>query len=220
MRALLPLADIGQLIGVVIFVLFLVISVAGQLATKWREIQQEAQRRAGPRRPPPTQGPLEKEIAEFLRTAGQRRRPGQVPSAAAPNARPPEVPARAPIEQPLEAEIIEPEAGHLREALQTRRLVSVTPKEVSQADQRLQEHLHGAFNHHLGPLAAGEARAEPAATGSTATQEPAMTIPPAALAGFGALLASGESVRQAIILSEILTRPEHRWHRERTKDWG
>ena len=36
-------------------------------------------------------------------------------------------------------------------------------------------------------------------------------MPATSAAGFAALLADADSIRQAIILNEILQRPEHRW---------
>ena len=66
---------------------------------------------------------------------------------------------------------------------------------VDEADERMDEHLHKVFDHTLGQL------------GSKTEPEPA----PQAAAGYANFLRSRKSIREAIILSEIINRPEHRW---------
>jgi len=218
-------ADVGDFIGFLIFLLFFIVSVVGSLANKWRQMQEEAARRGRPQRPARPPRPLDDEIADFLRTAGERRepagqqRPGSPPARPAParpSAAPPPPPARAPVrpapppprppvEQPREVKPLETSPGRLGETLATRTLTTgglgQLTTEVAQADDRLQDHLRQTFNHNLSSLGSQEASVplSPSA------------LPPTAAAGVAPLLASAESLRNAIILSEILNRPEHRW---------
>ncbi len=77
---------------------------------------------------------------------------------------------------------------------------------VDQADEQLQQHLNRAFDHEVGTLAAeakAKQAAEAAATAATASKITA--------GGVAALLKDRNSVRNAIIMQEILRRPEERW---------
>jgi len=73
-------------------------------------------------------------------------------------------------------------------------------EEVVHAESHFEEHLHSVFDHQLGRLGEGSAP-KPGEAG----------IPATAAAGLAAMLADAQSLRQAIVLSEILSRPEHRW---------
>lgn len=204
-----------------IFLLFLIISVVGSLANKWRQMQEEAARRNRPRPAPrPSQRPLNDEIAEFLRTAGERRgKPGAPPnggSASAPprpaapsrpaaTPRPVQRPPRPPVEQPLEVRPLETRPAPLGEPFGTRSLagdLGQLKTEVSQETARLNDPLRQAFSHQLTTLSPKDT---PAPTSPSASSLPAAPI------GLAALLTSGEGLRNAVILNEILTRPEHRW---------
>jgi hypothetical protein len=213
-----PLAfDAGDLIKILMILLFLVISVVGHFANKWREMQEEAARRARARRPSPPspqQRPQDDEIAEFLRNANQRQRPAghQPPPPPPPSpTRPSVFPPRPRVEEPLEAEVVAPSTGHLRETLAARTLTSSSSGplggEVAQSDDRLQGHLHQVFDHQLSDLSTGEASSTAPTAGQFRSPSPAM----APSAGLVSLLTNADSLRQAIILSEILNRPEHRW---------
>jgi hypothetical protein len=96
---------------------------------------------------------------------------------------------------------------------------SVFGDEVSQADEAMEGHIHEAFDHKLGGLAdtsvgADVPDADPDAdpydeAGSTADEKQSLA------AELAATFREPQGMRQAIILSEILTRPEHRWSRGR-----
>lgn len=218
------IADVGDLIGFLIFLLFLIISVVGSLANKWRQMQEEAARRGRPPRPqqPPRQPrPLDDEIADFLRTAGERReagrpRPGGGPAGAPPPrpaathpSQPPTPPPRPRPEEPLEVKPLETGPRRLVEALATRTLASSSlgqlTSDIAQADDRRESRLRQAFPHDLSTLSAKPS------PGPSPPAETATPLPPTAAAGLTALLASGANLRNAVILSEIINRPEHRW---------
>ena len=78
---------------------------------------------------------------------------------------------------------------------------------VVKAEKQLEQHIQQVFERRVSTLAPRDARSAAPAESS----KPASGLPPTAAAGFAALLASAASVRQAIILHEILTRPEDRW---------
>jgi hypothetical protein len=151
---------------------------------------------------------MEDEIGEFLRRTAKRRGPQA--------AQPAPPPALEPV-------LVEPErAGpvggqvdeHVKDFLNTGEFSRRTAQlggEVAQADEQLGEHLHKVFDHDVSSLAPkpGEVSAQPATAGGPAPD--AATLPLTAAAGFAALLSDMENVRQAIVINEILRRPEERW---------
>ncbi len=222
---------IEDFIGILVFVLFIVISVVGQIAAKWREQQEQAQRRARQAQPPRPgqparpragvgQDPLKDEIGEFLRRAAEKRgagpaqparRPGQPPTPPRPVR---EVrPARPPkpvIEEPIEVELVEvpstPVARRLG-ALEARDAANKAKStaealghHIDLADERMAEHLHSVFDHQVGTLGH--------ATKGVQAQKP---LPQTSAAGLAAMIGDPVRLRQAILMNEILQRPEHRW---------
>lgn len=78
-------------------------------------------------------------------------------------------------------------------------------KTVGLADDMLEARLHETFDHQLGDLGKRPsiaAAAAPPASGEDAESE---------LAKLAKILRDPDSIRQAIILREIIDRPEHRW---------
>ncbi len=229
-----PLADVGEVIGVIVFVLFVLVSVIGQLIAKVQEANREAARRARAgqaRAAPARRGTLEDEIGEFLQKTAQRRGPEQpsvpVPptpprasrplgpplsSAARPAPPTPPVPVAEPV---LQAEVIADRASvaeHVRSYLVGGKFARETTElgsEVAQADEKMEEHLRERFEHRLGRLGT--------MGGVTASAQPAPApeAPSAAPGGIAAELAAmlrtPASMRQAVVLSEVFTRPVHRW---------
>jgi hypothetical protein len=172
------------------------------------------------------------EVEEFLRRAAARRaqaeakRREQQQQAAQPQQprpqrqplvqRPPLV-QRAPLvqEEPL-VEIIEAEvadtgsrfsssvAQHMRGSAEIGRHASNLGAEVDQADDRLEARLAKTFDHQIGQLK------------DTTTAAPVREVqqsPEALLASMNLtkLLSNAQTIRNAIVLSEVLNRPEHRW---------
>ncbi len=233
------LAGIGDFIVPLLFVLVFIISIIGQIMSKWREAQQQAQRRAQQQRVPPQQqrpdrgpiaqqrpvqrpaappkpaaaggkDPLKDEISEFLRRAAQRRsgaptqpapRPG-APPAAAPISRSPQRPR--PAQKPVTAEIAEPRPAPI--AAQPRRIgakpvgTAGLGRDVDMADERMKQHLQSVFSHHVGTLDLTQTEAAKVAAAA-----------PTAAVGLAAMLQDPLALRQAIVLTEIFNRPEHRW---------
>jgi hypothetical protein len=216
MTGFVPLiADIGDIIGILVFIVIGLLSVAGQIMNKARE----GQKNAGPRQPRPQpqprqqqaqprqqQGSLANEIDQFVRQAAQRQ-----------GGRPQPAPRRpAATQPPVEAvpvELLQPmgnESGNVAEHTQarmasgnvgtlgSRTLVS----QVAQADENLEERVQEVFDHKLGRLNG---------TPGETSRKSGAAIPPTAAAGMAAMLTDPASIRQAIVLSEILQRPEHRW---------
>ncbi len=223
MNGLVPLiADIGDIIGVLVFIVIGLLSVAGQIMNKAKEKQQRAAPpRPRPRPPQPQprqqQGPLANEVDQFVRQAAQRRGEGGRQPVAQGQGRP-QLAQRRPLaqQQPVEAvpvELLEPMsddtgsvAEHVRTHVSSRHVGTVGSRtlqsQVDQADENMEEHVHEVFDHKLGRLSS--------TPGETADQ-PGPTIPPTAAAGMAAMLSDASSIRQAIVLSEILQRPEHNW---------
>jgi hypothetical protein len=223
-------AGIGDFIGILIFILFIVISVVGQIAAKWREAQEQARRRAGQRplpRPAPApapraagqpragagQDPLKDEIGEFLRRAAERRgaaqgRPGPPPPPPPPQARPAQMPAARRVEEPIDVEIVEVRPPLSRRPTKQVRQPLGTPRtaaealghDIEQADERMAEHLHKVFDHDVGTLRHAQS--------SVQVHGP---LPQTTAAGLAAMFSDPTRLRQAILMNEILQRPEHRW---------
>jgi len=74
--------------------------------------------------------------------------------------------------------------------------------EIDQADEKLEEHMHDVFDHKLGQLAS---------TTSDPVEETAQTAAALNSADIAAMLQDPTSMRKAIVLTEILRRPEQRW---------
>jgi hypothetical protein len=204
-------------VGEALVIAVVVIAVLAQLVGSWREIQKEAARRARggqPQRPPQAGGQLEDEIAEFLRrkASGKEQAPsGQ--SASPPLARPlaPAEPVR-PFRPPPA-----PSPPLVREEPVVAEIVVVPAKREERFSQRV-----GDRSRRPPPLEVTLVR--PVAVGAPIVEEPTrpvaepsvpadrMAAPPAVSAATVAeLLANPASLRQAVLLSEILHRPEERW---------
>lgn len=172
------------------------------------------------------------DIEEFLRRAAQRRAQQQQPTkpqAGPPKARPPQNPPpqaqrprpapRRPVEI-LEAEVIDESPrvlrgssveAHVKEHLRAGVFdegISHLGEEVGRSDDRMEAHLHQVFEHDLGALGA---RTSVAADSSLDDDSPGQNRKPVKPTNYMELLANPASIRQAIILSEILARPIDRW---------
>jgi len=184
------------------------------------------------------------EIEEFLRRAAQQRKEAarpkeQPPRPQAGTRRPPapreqrpstakqtqrvtqpQVPVRRLVDQPTEAELEVVNPGRSPESLADRatqrfssdefaaRAAHLTD-EISRADAERELHRKRMFGHQIGKLPSE--RSLPSDEKATSTA-PAVMGP--ATGGLGGLL-HGDALRNAIILNEILSRPEDRWPDDR-----
>jgi hypothetical protein len=234
---MMPLADAGDWNSIALLVLVVFFFVVAPLLSKIAEAQARAARRArpGPPRPagPTPKDPLADEIAEFLKRASQPQGPA---APARPAAGPPPVvsplpdalqpfrpPQPRPSPPPLEAEIVgeapkrESVADHVRESFGQRTFGQVGSqdlgKEVAAADNKVESRLRGVFDHQLGQLAgvAGEASQATAAVQPTAPADRIEAAPATSAAALAAMLTNPLTLRQAVLIGEILHRPEERW---------
>jgi hypothetical protein len=84
--------------------------------------------------------------------------------------------------------------------------------EIVHADERTEARLHQSFDHQLSQLetAPGETADLPQVMETDSYADRVTGVPTAPI-GLGGLLGSGADLRRAIIITEILHRPEHRW---------
>jgi hypothetical protein len=165
--------------------------VGGSLQDEFQEIRRRAEALANqrPGQPPPAARPVKDE------TPRRRRRPlSERPSTAA------NVAQAAPEPRKV---------GHLAEALAQRaeeRLATAETRltSIERGDAERERHRHQTFDHRLGQLSDAQAQE------GGAPEAPQPTSPAGAIA---ALMRSAGGVQQAVILGEILNRPEVRWER-------
>ena len=212
---------LDDLIGIILVILFIVVPVIGQIIAKINKAPgPPAGGPKGAGRPAAGNKDVNDEIGDFLRRAarglGQQVKQAQQQMQQQPPRQPIARPAAAQVvrERPAEAQVID---GVHRETVQTEidtgqftRRASKLGGKVVRTEKKLDKHLHQVFNHELGDLA----RAPSKTTGRrlTTTMQQPVDMPPTAAAGFAALLGSAENIRRAIVINEILTRPEDRWN--------
>jgi hypothetical protein len=119
---------------------------------------------------------------------------------------------------PVEAEVVDAEladqpdrlsrgvAQHMRGTQEIAEHTRHLGEEVDLADDKLEAHLHQTFDHKVGDLK--KSAMEPAAT--SPSQE-ARDAPQPGAASIAHLLVNPQNVRNAIILAEILRRPDENW---------
>ena len=171
------------------------------------------------------------EIGEFLRRAAQGgqpqpqqaqpQRPAQAPGlpprpARARSARPqPPVPRHQ--VKPIAAELVDPPRRPVGEGLAQQVQKDINTSDITrhadqlgaetrQATTKLDRQIQESFGHQVGSLGA-----QTAPTAQRPTAEPEQVFPTTSAAGFAAMLSDAESLKQAIIINEILQRPAHRW---------
>jgi hypothetical protein len=227
------LADFGDVIAMVVTFLVPIIFVLSQVLGKGNKAPAPPPRpRHVPKPQPARPREVDDEVEQFLRRVAQRRTGGGKADEVVvvhPEAPPP----RRLAEEVVVAEAVEapsfPVAGrHLKPSIPNERL-----SRLDQTDEQVEEHLHDVFDHQLGRLSSEATRVdvtvgdayeqapveeyqvmpdayEPErAAVRTAADEIAET--PTAAVGLAAMLSDTENLKQAIVLSEILNRPEHRW---------
>jgi len=215
---------LGNLITTIAAILFVVIPIIAQLLAKLREAEQQRRPAQAHRRPMPER--VDQEIEEFLRRAGkQREGPPARGAGAAEELRrrvgPPPPPSRTP-ELPVPAVVVEEGPSgesvqqHVQRHLDTKEFTERSAQlgsEVAQADENIDARLQQVFGHSVGRLARGPGGAVNRLAPDTLPPAEGVTTPALTVEGSSliAMLADPQSIRQAIIISEILRRPEERW---------
>jgi hypothetical protein len=222
MSSFAPLLAAGvnvDVIQLVVILVIIAISMIGRLLAKIQQAQRPPGGGPRPQQPPQPPANVTNEIDDFVRRAAQRRAAqGERPL------RPRPAPQTAPsAQQPIRAEVVAaaPVGGQVTEhvkkyldADEFSRRSAELGGEIVQSDRQIDQHLHQVFDHDLSRLATvpGETAIAPAAVEpSELSEAPVAEIPPTFAAGLAALLASADSIRQAIMFSEIIRRPEERW---------
>lgn len=207
-----PLADIVDVIKVVVPLVFVVIYVLSQVMGA-NPKKPPARPQGNRPQPPPGGKDLRKEIEVFLQQAQQKaheqqKRGQRVRPQTKRRRRPPE----RERELPVEAEVIEPveieerhlssTVGKLESSIKGTHFKHLT-SQIEQADERMEEHVHQAFDHAVGHLGHGAM-----AVGGAGS---ALDGPEGLPAKIVQMLRSPDGMRQAVVLNEILQRPENRW---------
>lgn len=160
-----------------------------------------------------SQDPIANEIETFLRKVRGEDPPASQGSSPV---RPTPVVARTPLRdeppvaEPIAATVIETVAGRTgthdatgdRFAAQASRLGA----DVGHTGERVEQHMQEAFDHAVGSLADTSTPAE----GAHDLGDEDFSIPVSA-SEYRDLLNSPESIRKAVVLNEILSRPTERW---------
>ncbi len=161
---------------------------------------------------PPEQAALNAEIEEFLRRTNERRtekgrRAGQTapprhqPTAVSADKSPSDARRRkqTPVSQSVEQHL----GSHRFESREQR----VADKDA-RSEPSIAQHVQQAFDHQLGSLASSGAEGSAAANNASTSRDSEQKSTALNIVG---LLMTEENLRQAVILREILERPEDRW---------
>jgi hypothetical protein len=216
---------LDDLIWIVLVILFVVVPAIGQMLAKAK--QGQAGRGGAQPGPPGQQQPqkdLADEIGEFLRRAAQKRGAGagqpqaqqQRPQQQRPQQQRPQ--QQRPAPKPVQVEVIEPERPPVGEGLKQRVAQDVDTTKfktqaaglgrvAAQSEAKTKERLRKKFDRKLGQLERKRSAVEEAASPEDGT----LFIPATGAAGLAALLSEPQALRQAVVLHEILKRPEDRW---------
>jgi hypothetical protein len=209
-------ADPGTIIGLIVGALTLlgwIMNYANQ-----KQAQQPVQRPQRPRPQRPADDRLQSEIDIFLEEVrGGRRKLGEEPARSAPaGPRPAQRTERA-AARPVEQRHLEPKLAPRVEPRVAKRKRPGTPEDRSRVRPRVTEHIStDRIEAHAGQLGRGIEAAVQSHLGLLAAAQPAPAAPEAAAAtpaGQSAaqrirtMLREPEGVRQAVLISEILSRP-------------
>jgi hypothetical protein len=203
---------LGDFIEVIIFLLVFILPVISQFLKKMREMPPPDKRPIPPRSAEP-KADVAAEIEKFMRQAAERRRPpkgeGRVP-AEKPKTAPAAATVGAAVQAAKETEPVRPVGGQLRTHVEQyldekefQRRESELGKTIASADEKIDAHLHETFDHRVSRL-------------ETATGEGTLVGAIAEVSGIVTtdwlqVLTNPDSLRNAIILNEVLRRPEERW---------
>lgn len=167
---------------------------------------------------------MEDEIGDFLRRAArggdqqpakprpaQQARPAQAnlpprPAQSRPKPARPRAPVPRRAQPPLTAEIVDPVRPPVGQGLGKQFTRGINTADITRHANELGNQTRKMFDHQVGNL---QHLSDAAKTENEAASEP--MLPLTSAAGLGALLSDADSLKQAIILNEILQRPAHHW---------
>lgn len=173
--------------------------------------------------PVASQQKLAGEIEQFLARANQKRREkGQRKQQARPAVKKP--PAPTPKSARRLVEVSRPDRGFevsssesipvLEQALSTQQFserAAHMVDDIARGDAAREAHRKQVFDHKLGNLADTSAAQGALTAADIAAQQATAAAANAAATPIAAMLANPESLKQAFVLNEILSLPEHRW---------
>ena len=168
--------------------------------------------------PPAAQTQLNAEIEQFLKRANERReqksRRGTAQKESPPAApqRRPDLSAAVDLE-PSERRDFDSVAASVEQHLGSRTFEQRErhlTEDIDQADEEMELHMQQAFGHRVGTLD-GTASLDAKPPKSDAMQTSPTDDRPAAARALAGLLVNQESLRQAVLLKEVLERPVDRW---------
>ncbi len=198
--------------GIILLIVLIVVPLIGVVASRMREMSQQQPQRpmaAGDNRR------IQEQIEEFLRRANQGR--AQPPA----QKKPPVAPV--PVEVLDDDQVGSGVGQQVRQYLDTsefRRRSAAMGGEVFQADEQFTQQVSKAFSGEVGKLSSrrGDTAAAPEVVEAELVEadtisgdeesRPTLAAPPAAGTGLADLLGSSDNIAHAIIMNEILRRPE------------
>ncbi len=202
------------MISWILILLFILVPAVGQMLAKMRQVPPAG---GGPRPARPVPADITDEIETFMRRVMGEKAPE---AKAKPAPRPEPRPVVLTVEQPVQAVVIAEEPTgeevdkHVKTFLDAREFTDRSSRlggEVVQADEQFEEHVHQVFDHTLGQLGQAVKEVPAAAPMADLSGTAPVEMPPTVAVGWAAMLSNAESVAQAIVLSEIIRRPEERW---------
>ena len=213
-------AGFGDFIGIVIFILIIVVPAIVRMLKQAQQQKEQKQPRGGDRPPRAPQvdpaagrhGNVEDDIGEFLRRAAERRGGAAAPQPPPPIRQQPVEVAEVAEEVPLGGQLRE-HVGEYLDSSEFQRRTAELGDEVAQADRLTEQRLHQKFDHEVGRLSGkpGESAAAPRTVEAPEPEDRTSEFPATDAVGVAAMLRDVDSIRQAVIISEILNRPEQRW---------
>ena len=220
MHVFLPLFADADIFKFIVAVVFILITVLNKLLSGGKEKAAKKPVVPKPRDVPPVPNvrkAQQDEIDEFLRRAADNLKPKQKTAKQTPPKAPPQkqpAPRRL-VEikqemQPLEQAPRETVAAHVQKHLSTAEFDNRATHLVDDmltVDRQREQHRQEVFGHRVGTLT------DTSVFEVEATEQSANIVTQTAAAGLplASLLGSPDSLRRAIVLNEILTRPEQRW---------
>lgn len=191
-----------EILKIIVMVVFGLIYLFNHLIGSAKAQKRRPARPAEPR--PAGRAEVQDEVADFLRRAAEKRSPAKRAAAGSPS-----------LERPLPAEIIEPPPTSrwpqsVYAQVDNPELAQRAAQlgHVEQTESAFQAHMQ-TFEHSVGSIQEADVQTAPSSASSVDGSTAVASAPASEV--FAALLADAQNLRQAIILNEIIRRPEERW---------